>query len=63
MKHFLANLLLSLVFIAGFAQNQEVPYTLEDRDHLIRVESRMDVIEAKTEALEMKQTLKSHRLM
>ncbi len=50
MKHFLASILLSLIFVASFAQSQEVPYTLEDRDRLVRVESRIDALEMKVDA-------------
>lgn len=35
-------------------EQQVVPYTLADRDRLIRVEARMDALEAKMEALEIK---------
>ena len=54
MKHFLASALLFLIFAAGFAQSQEVPFTLEDRDRIMRIESRMDAIEVRMDALEMK---------
>ncbi len=50
MKHFLASAILFLIFAAGYAQSQEVPYTLEDRDRLVRVESRMDALEMKVDA-------------
>jgi hypothetical protein len=53
-KHFLASAILFLIFAAGFAQSQEVPFTLEDRDRIMRIESRMDAIEARMDALEMK---------
>lgn len=45
-----------LSFLAqGFAQSsQEVPYTLEDRDRIIRTEARTEAIEAKMEAIEAK---------
>ncbi len=35
-------------------KQQEVPYTLADRDRLIRVEARMEALDAKMEALDAK---------
>ena len=53
MKHFLASTILFLIFAAGFAQSQAVPSTLEDRDQVIRSESRMETLEAKIDAFEV----------
>lgn len=48
----------SILFLIGFlslSQAQtEVPYTLEDRDRVIRVEAKMETLEARMEALETK---------
>ncbi len=54
MKRFPAVVLFFLFLAQGFAQGQETPYTLEDRERLIRIESRMDVLEARMDALEVK---------
>lgn len=46
---------LLLTSMGLLAQEQQVvPFTLADRDRLIRVEARMDALEAKMEALEVK---------
>jgi uncharacterized protein YneF (UPF0154 family) len=50
-------ILLMLLFasLSALAQKEvEVPYTLEDRDRIIRVETKTEVLEAKMEALEAK---------
>ncbi len=55
-------LLFILFFIAGFFSishaQTEVPYTLEDRDRIIRVEAKMETLEARMEALETKMDVK-----
>ena len=52
----------SILFFLGFlslSQAQtEVPYTLEDRDRVIRVEAKMETLEARMEALETKMDVK-----
>ncbi len=54
MKRFPAVVLFFLFLAPSLAQGQEIPYTLEDRERIIRIESRMDVLEARMDALEMK---------
>ena len=54
MKRFPAVVLFFFFLVPSLAQGQEIPYTLEDRERIIRIESRMDVIEARMDALEMK---------
>jgi len=45
--------LMILAFLTSLAQ-KEVPYTLDDRDRIIRTEAKMEALEAKMEALETK---------
>ena len=58
MKHILFLLLFSLMSISIMAQTQEVPYTLDDRDRVIRVEAKMEVLDIKMESLETKMDIK-----
>lgn len=46
------------LFTGASAQQQEVPYTLEDRDRSIRTEAKIVGLEAKIEALETKMDIK-----
>lgn len=52
MKHFLASAILFLIFAAGFAQSHTIPSTLQDRDQVMRSESRMETLEAEIDAFE-----------
>ncbi len=54
MKYILLLLLFSFTSISIMAQTQEVPYTLDDRDRVIRVEAKMEVLETKMEVLDIK---------
>lgn len=58
MKYILFLLLFSFISISIMAQTREVPYTLDDRDRVIRVEAKMEVLETKMEALETKMDIK-----
>lgn len=52
MKQLLFSILI-FTSLSSLAQ-KEVPYTLDDRDRIIRVEAKMEALEAKMEALEIK---------
>jgi len=58
MKYILLLLLFSFTSISIMAQTQEVPYTLDDRDRVIRVEAKMEVLDIKMESLETKMDIK-----
>ena len=47
-----------VLFTGASAQQQEVAYTLEDRDRAIRTEERIEALETKMEALETKMDIK-----
>ena len=47
MKHILFLLIFSFMSVSMMAQTQEVPYTLDDRDRIIRVEAKMEALETK----------------
>ena len=51
-------MLFSLMSVSMMAQSREVPYTLDDRDRVIRVEAKMETLEVKMEALETKMGIK-----
>lgn len=50
--------LLLLTALPAISQSREVPYTLDDRDRVIRVEARMEALEAKMDAVETKMDIK-----
>ncbi len=57
MKPFITLLTLLILVSSGAVsaqEQQEVPYTLADRDRIIRVEAKMEALETKMEALETK---------
>ena len=54
MKHLVAQLLLLVLILPVFSQesNQAVPYTLADRDRLIKVETKLDALEIRVDQLD-----------
>lgn len=63
MKQFILHIILLIALFTGAsAQQQEVPYTLEDRDRSIRTEANIVGLEAKMEALEAKMEAKIEAL-
>ncbi|MBI4688874.1 MAG: hypothetical protein HY754_01160 [Nitrospirae bacterium] len=55
MKKFIAiSILFTALLIASFAFAKEIPYTQEDRDRLIRVETKLDAMEKRFDS-EIKQ--------
>jgi len=54
MKQFFIIIVFIWIVLASHAQTKEVPYTLDDRDRIIRVEAKMEAVETKMEALEAK---------
>ena len=55
---FMLILLLTSTLSLKAKEQLTVPYTLEDRDRIIRTESKMDVLESKMDALETKMDVK-----
>lgn len=62
MRRFFIFISYSLFAFCAHTQTQEIPYTLQDRERLIRVEERLDALNAKvdsnTAALETKMDIK-----
>ncbi|MBC8110392.1 MAG: hypothetical protein H7Y04_04965 [Verrucomicrobia bacterium] len=54
MKKTIVVFVFFILSISGFAQDKTLPYTLEDRERLIRVESKTENLEDKVENLEKK---------
>lgn len=54
MKHLVAQLLVLILILPVFSQesNQSVPYTLADRDRLIKVETKLDALEMRVDKLD-----------
>ncbi len=62
MKKLVLIIFLIGLFSASHAQIQEVPYTLDDRDRVIRVEAKMEALEIRMNALESKMDIKFEAL-
>ena len=54
MKRFIIQIVLFILIVPVFSQesNQAVPYTLADRDRLIKVEKKLDALEIRVDKLD-----------
>lgn len=52
MKHLIILFFLLFLTLVSYSQQQEVPYTLADRDRLIKVESNLEVLNKRVNKLD-----------
>ncbi len=52
MKHLIILFLFTILSLSAFSQQQEVPYTLSDRDRLIQVEANLEALNKRVDKLD-----------